>query len=481
MVMADPTADAAAVLVVEDDPIFTEIVRDCLLELRCNASFATDGLEAMELLGRDVYDLLLLDLRLPGCSGLDVLHRARQLGAPPEVIVMSADQSLSTVIEVMKAGAADYLPKPIDFDYLHLVVGKAIIRRRDGLDLRALRSQVREGGSFHGMIGTSPGMQVVYRRIQEAAMTRRPVLVRGETGTGKELVARAIHAAGPNPDAPFISINCGAIPESLLESELFGHEKGAFTGATRARPGIMEQVGSGTLVLDDVQQMPLAMQGMLLRAVEQMEIRRVGAAAATTVSFRLVSTTNQPLDAMVSQGSFRQDLLFRLSVLPIALPPLRERHEDILALAGHFLAKHSAEGTRLVRGYTPEAQRWMLAQPWPGNVRELEHTVERALVFGSRLMITQAELAGNESLDSGPGLGADVLPTLKQARSEFERGYIEALLAQTSGNLAAAARQAGMNRQYLYVKARKLGIPLRAEDERAANGEDHGQPGVEPT
>lgn len=373
---------------------------------------------------------------------------------------MSVDGSVDTVIQVMKAGAADYLPKPIDFDYLHLVVSKSISRREDEFDLRALRSQMDQGGVFHGMLSAAPAMRSVFRQIQQAAVSQRPVLVQGETGTGKELVARAIHAAGPRSGTPFLSVNCGAIPGSLLEAELFGHQKGAFTGASHNRVGIMQEVGHGTLVLDDIQQMPMKMQGMLLRAVEQMEIRPVGATQAVTVSFRLVSTTNQPLTELVDSGAFRQDLLFRLNVLPIDLPPLRERQDDVLLLADHFLRKHADESGRKVYRFGPDARRWLRSQPWPGNVRELEHAVERAVVFGTSSTITVADLDGTRHPHEEPASGRSVVLTLKEARDQFEREYLLDLVRQTEGNLAATARLAGLNRQYLYAKARKLGLSL---------------------
>ena len=450
-----------SVLIVEDDPIFAEILKSSLHDWNYAAVITDDGEKAQEWINSTPFEIVLLDLMLPGKSGLEILEATANQPGSPEFIVMTVDQSVDTVVQAIKLGALDFLPKPLNFDYLEILLNRTLERRRQQLEAHFLRSQLLEKNTFEGMVGVCPAMQIVYERIRRGALTHSPVLISGETGTGKELVARAIHNLRSSPHGQFLAINCGAVPDDLLESELFGHEKGAFTGATTSHRGLLERAAEGTLFLDDIQQMSAAMQGALLRAVEEKEIRRVGSTKSIHTDFHLLSSTNVPLKELIAHGQFREDLFFRISTLPIDLPPLRERGEDIPLLAEHFLNRRADELSRPVRGFTPEAMSWMKSFRWPGNVRQLQQTLERALVFGNGEKIALEDL----TMDIGTNQPAGSTPLhplapLKKAREDFERRYLISLLEMTNGNCQEAARHAGLNRQYFYQKMERLRIRL---------------------
>ncbi len=454
-----------SVLIVDDDPIVAELLICSLQEWDYEVSITDDGNDALEWINSTSFDIVLLDLMLPGKNGMEILEETASQPGSPEFIVMTVDQSVDTVVQAMRKGALDFLPKPLNFDFLEILLQRTLSHRLQQRDIHFLRSQLLDKDAFEGLVGVCPAMQVVYERIRRGAATRSPVLIYGETGTGKELVARAIHNLDSCSRGDFLAINCGAMPDELLESELFGHEKGAFTGATTTHTGLLERASGGILFLDDIQQMSAAMQGALLRAVDQREIRRVGGTKAIKVDFHLVSSTNIPLEELIEQRRFRQDFFFRISTLPIELPPLRRRGEDILLLADHFLNLHAEESVRMVRGFTSAAEAWMKTYKWPGNVRELSHMIERTLVFGNSERITVEELAAG----TGPAVSSEslrgepsILP-LKQAREEFERSYLIDLLEVTQRNITEAARLGGLNRQYFYRKAEQLGISLRRD------------------
>ena len=446
----------ASVLIVEDDLLFVELLSNVLQKWQYETTIAANVDEAQDWINRAPFEIVLLDLMLPGKNVLEVLEATTSQPGCPEFIVMTVDQSVDTIVQAMKKGAVGFLPKPIDFDYLEILLSRTLKHRLQQRETHFLRTQLLGKNAFEGLVGVCPAMQVVYDRIRRGATTRCPVLISGETGTGKELVARAIHNLhSPSPGA-FMAINCGAVPDALLESELFGHEKGAFTGATTAHQGLLETASGGTLLLDDLQQMSEAMQGTLLRAIDLKEIRRVGGTKSIHTDFHLLSSTNIPLKDLIAQRRFREDLFFRISTLPIELPPLRERGDDILLLADYFLNRSDNENSRSALGFTAEARAWIKTYPWPGNVRELHQTIERALIFGNSERIALADLtAGNTSAEH-PEI--ERLAPLKQAREDFERRYLIALLKMTRGSITEAARHAGLNRQYFYNKIERLGI-----------------------
>ena len=447
------------ILLIEDDAELVLVLERMLAGFGYAVDVASDGEQGLARYAAGAVDLVLLDVGLPRIGGQEVLEHIRASDEDAAVIVMTGDGSVETAVRTMKAGALDYLPKPLDFSYLELVLAKALASRRQREEIRLLKSQVSDNASFEGLVGVSPGMQRVYKLIRQVAASEATVLIEGETGTGKEMVARAVHRLSGHRAGGWMPVNCGALAESILESELFGHERGAFTGATRQKVGLLEQAAQGTLFLDEIETMSPALQVKLLRAIQEREILRVGGQQPVKVDFRLVAASNAGLEDLVNAGDFRQDLFYRLSVVVIELPPLRERKEDIPLLAGHLAHSCASRNERSTPVIAPEAMMLLRAHDWPGNVRELENTLERAILLGEGNRIGPEDLppAMRAALDIGQG-GDLYQMSLREARSHFERQYLEAVIQRTEGNISEAARQAGVNRQYLYEKMKQCGI-----------------------
>ena len=426
---------------------------------------AASGLECLDLLEATPVELVLLDLRMPGLDGRATLERILEREQPPPVVVVTADSSLRTAIDAVKAGAADFLAKPYEIDELRLIVERALDGDRLARENRVLRAEVERLGGAGELIGESPAMRRLKTEIETVAPTAAGVLIRGQTGTGKELVARRIHASSRAARGPFVAINCAAVPESLLESELFGHRKGAFTGADRDRAGRFREAHRGTLFLDEVGDMPLAAQAKLLRVLEERVVEPLGGGKPVKVDVRVLAATHRDLLELARDQRFREDLYYRLRVVELEVPPLAARGDDVLLLANHFLALSGRRDGRL----TPEAESALIAHPWPGNVRELRNAMERAAIF-CRGAIRPEHLpadggAASPAPPSAPPPEAEPRPRIADfqtakaaAVKRFERRFLTDALSRHRGNVSRAAREAGMHRQNLQKKLRRLGI-----------------------
>src|SRR5580658_7692836 len=415
---------------------------------------AEDGKTALSLLLHDEPEAALLDIRMPGIDGLEVLRKAREGGSDSVVIIMTAHGDSSAAIEAMKLGAFDYVAKPIDFDMLLPQLRRAIEHRK--LARNASRDGYGGNPPTAAMIGHSPLMQDVYKRIGQVAASEATVLVRGESGTGKELVVNAIHHNSTRARGPLIKVNCASIPETLLESELFGHEKGAFTNAMYRRVRRFEEAHQGTLFLDEIGELAPTLQAKLLRAVQERTIERLGSNVPIRVDLRLVTATARNLEEAVSQGRFREDLYYRLNVVTITLPPLRERHEDIPSLVDFFLHRSGRPVSM-----TPAALQKLCAHNWPGNVRELENTVERASVLAPAGVIDTAEIQLAQRADNVPVHWADSVPLeggWKKCIAALERSMVERAMTVAGGNKSEAAEILGIHRRFLYEKLKEFGM-----------------------
>ncbi|MCA1988180.1 MAG: sigma-54 dependent transcriptional regulator [Desulfarculus sp.] len=440
------------VLLVDDELAMRESLAAWLRQDGHQVTKAAGGLEALAELERQEFDLALVDIKMPGMDGLELLRRVKDAHPDTLVVIITAYGSIESAVEAMKAGASDYLLKPFDPEHLMLLLEK-MARQRDLLrENSALRQRLNEGEciGFAGLVGQSPAMRAVFGQIEDAAPALAPVLITGETGTGKEMVARAIHNQGPRAFAPFVTINCGAVTETLLESELFGHERGAFTGAVKARRGRLEMADGGTLFLDEVGEISQKMQVALLRVLEEKRFQRVGGNQYLASDFRLISATNRDLPALIQQGRFRQDFFYRINVLAIAIPPLRERVEDIIPLAEHFLAYFAAQTGKANLVLDSRAQRALRAYPWPGNVRELRNVIERAVI------VAQGSSVGLDKLTFlSPLPEAD---SSAMTLAEVELAHIRRVLKSQGGSVSATAGVLGIDRSTLSRKLKKAGL-----------------------
>jgi len=450
------------VLVLDDEPRMVDIVAMVLRREGHEVVPFSDAGQALDALDAGPFDLLVTDLRMPDIDGLEVLRRARERVPGLPVILMTAHASVATAIEAMKQGAVDYVEKPFNNDELKALVRRGLEHSRLARENRSLRGALRERQGFEAIVAESPAMRAALELARRSASAPSTVLLQGESGTGKELVARAIHCESERVGGPFVAANCKAFAEGLLESELFGHERGAFTGAQRARAGLFEEAAGGTLFLDEIGEVSADFQGKLLRVLQERQVRRVGGSGWQPLDVRVLAATNRELRAEVAAGRFREDLYFRLAVIPIALPPLRERREDVLPLARHFLAKWNAALGRRVEGWSDEVGRWLERHGWPGNVRELENTLERgvALARGARIELDDllldpgADAAPPGSAPDGEGGAGSLRDFLESAAEE----KIRAALAESGGRRVEAARSLGIDRTTLYRLIRKYGI-----------------------
>jgi len=447
------------VLVVDDERSMRELLAIMLKQAGHDVTVADGGEAAIRALQSNAFDLVITDLRMRQVDGLAVLRAAKEHSPQTVVLVVTAFASTETAVEAMKLGAYDYLTKPFKLDEIKLTIANALERKRLQDENQALKRQLRRERGFENFLGKSPQMLDIFETIRKAADSVSTVLITGESGTGKELVARAIHEESPRRNGPFVSINCGAVPETLMESELFGHVKGAFTGAVANTVGLFSAAAGGTLFLDEVTEVPSSVQVKLLRAIQEREIRRVGDTRDIKVDVRLIAASNREVAKAVADGVLREDLFYRLNVIPIHLPPLRERREDIPLLVAHFVRRLSAELGRPVRSVTPEALAILETYRWPGNVRELENVIERALVLGS-----------GDRLDA-PGLPPDLrrprdvqdvaveIPEdgldLEATLSQIEHRYIQTALARTGGVQTRAAELLRVSLRQIRYKLQK--------------------------
>jgi DNA-binding NtrC family response regulator len=458
------------VLVVDDKEnmlkLFAKILADGYQLTAC-----AEGARALALVASEEYDVVVTDIRMPGASGFEVLRAVKARSPSTEVVMMTGYATVADAVQAMKGGAYDYLEKPFDPDAAALVVARAAERKRLRDEAATLRRELEGTFAFHNLIGKSRAMLEVYGQLEQAAGLDITVLLGGETGTGKELAARAIHYHSARKTRRFVPVNCGALPPDLVESELFGHVKGAFTGAAGAKTGLFEEAEGGTIFLDEVGELPLPTQVKLNRALQEKEIRRVGGNDPVEVNVRVIAATHRDLRAEVATGRFREDLFYRLHVFPVRLPPLRERSEDVPLLAAHFLEKHARAFRREVSGFEPDAMRVLTTYAWPGNVRELENAVERAVAVSKRPEIAQDDLPRELLVSSGtiapPGATLTMLPyrdAVDRARDRVSREYLVALMRELRGNVTKAAERAGMERESLHRLLKKY--KLRSDDFR---------------
>jgi len=435
------------ILIADDDPVARDLLAEVLAKEGYRVRAAAGGRECLELARSGPVDLALLDLRMPDLDGLEVLRQIQALHPGVPILILTAFATLETAIEAIRAGAYDYLSKPFRMEEIRLVVRRALDQRRLAEENVRFRQALRDRYRFENVVGLSPKMVEVYRLAARAAATHATVLLLGETGTGKELIARAIHHGSARAEGPFIAVDCTALPEALFESELFGHERGAFTGAVTTKRGLLENARGGTVFLDEIGDLSPALQAKLLRALQEREIRRVGAGETIPVDVRVISATNRDLQRRVEAGEFREDLYYRLRVVTIALPPLRARREDIPLLAQHFLEKLARSGTTPVRGIAPAALERLAGYDWPGNVRELENAITRAATLSSAAVLTPEDFAFDAA--AAPAAG----PALPQAAMTLEavkHWYVSRVLADVGGNKQRAAAILGVDRRTLY-------------------------------
>jgi two-component system response regulator HydG len=447
-----------SILVVDDDLAHRTMLRTLLASWGYEVSEADDGRAAIEAVHGQPFDLVLMDIRMIHVSGIEALEEIKAFNPAIPVILMTAYASVETAVEALKKGAYDYLTKPLDFDELKLAIARAMEHSRLKEENQLLRESLGLKFDRRNLIGRSAVMTKLLETVTQVAPSEATVLITGESGTGKEVIAGAIHYNSPRREGPFIKINCAAIPETLLESELFGHEKGSFTGADRRREGKFRQADGGSIFLDEVSEMSLAMQVRLLRVLQEREITRVGGEEVIRVNVRVITATNRDLPAAIEAGRFRKDLFYRLNVVTLHVPPLRERKDDIPPLAEHFLKMFAEKNRKRVRGFTPQAMDRLLRYDWPGNVRELMNTVERGVVLTRSEYIDEGELTPvllkqPEGETASPG----EVPAVSSLEA-LEKATILKTLEQTGGNKSEAARRLGITRRTLHQKLKKYGM-----------------------
>ena len=463
------------ILVVDDEEI---VIQSCLRVLSgCGFQIdaARDGLEALSMINENGYDVLVLDIKMPKMDGMAVLQQVKEAHPDIDVIMITGLHEIETAVQAMKFGALDYLPKPFDPEELELVVARAFERRQLLQENLSLKSEVSAKYSFENIIGSSPQMQSVYRLIARCAPTNSTVVLRGESGTGKELVARAINYNSLRKDKPFVTVDCTSLSENLLESELFGHVKGSFTGAVANKKGLFATADGGTLFLDEVGNISLSTQAKLLRFIEEREFKAVGDTRLQSVNIRLITATNKDLESMVSDESFRDDLYYRINIFPIEIPPLRERRDDIPALAFHFLKRFSDETEHVVREFSAGAMNLLMNFDWPGNVRELENVVHRAVILASGDVIRQGHLVN--IVDMLPRVDLDVPRTSEELKrikkiarqksvESVEKHFVLGALKRNGWNVTRSAEETGMQRSNFQALMKKYDIRIRDKESK---------------
>lgn len=446
------------ILVIDDEDYTLNLFRDLLEGNGCSVLTAKSGEAGLELLEKNIVDIVFLDQRMPGLSGMDTFMALKNKGFNMPVIMMTGYATVSEAVGAMKEGAYDYLTKPFDnLDEIEAVVERALRYRRLEDENRYLKEQLSETFSFEGLIGKSERMKAIIAAIGKIAPLDSTVLITGESGTGKELVARAIHQNSPRKERKFVAVNCAALPDTLLESMLFGFEKGAFTGAARATTGYFEEAHDGTLFLDEVAEMSPKLQGSLLRVIQEKEFSRLGSHKLIKTDFRLITASNKRLDDEIKEGRFREDLFYRLNVVTIQIPPLKERKEDIPVLAGHLLENICKRYGKKIGPFSTEAMDLLINHPWNGNVRELKNTLEAIIAMKSGGGIALADLPSSlreEKVQAQP----EVFTPYKESKELFERRYLERALQEAGGSMTKAAEITGIKRQNLYEKLKQYGL-----------------------
>ncbi len=447
---------------IDDEAIQRDIVKDILEDQGYDVLTSGSGPEALEQIQASPVDLVLTDLRMPGMDGVELLEHIKAFDPEIVVVVITAYGSIESAVDAMKKGAYHYLTKPLDKEQLTLIVQRALRTKQLSDENRSLRQELQERYEFHNIIGQSRKMQAVFRMIEKVAPSESTVIIYGESGTGKELVARALHCHSKRKDHQFLAVNCAAIPDTLLESEMFGYEKGAFTGANTQKKGLFEEAHNGTLFLDEIGDLNTVLQAKLLRVLQEGEFQRVGGTKTIKVNVRLLAATNKDLEEEVKEGRFRQDLYYRLNVVPIFLPPLRERKEDIPYLVEHFLNKYQKKHGKVIKRVTSEVMKHFLDYRWDGNVRELEAVIERSVILAEQDVIDVETLP--EKLRSPHTSSASTtaisftIPDEGLSLENVERSLIELALAEAQGNLTHAAKSLGIGRMTLRSKMKRYGL-----------------------
>lgn len=450
---------AESILVVDDE----EIIRDSLTFILKKEGFtvrdAANGKLALDLIRTNSFDIVITDLEMPEMKGIELLEHITHMAPETLVLIITAYGSIETAIAALRKGAVDYILKPVEFDELLVKLKRLISDRRLAIENKLLRSELNRQYDFEKIIGRSPAMQRVFETVTKVAATDGTVLITGKSGTGKELIARAIHFNSKRNSKPFIAVNCGAIVENLFESELFGHKRGSFTGATTDRDGFFKVAHGGTIFLDEVSEIPLHLQVKLLRAIELKEVTPVGTSTPISVDIRIIASTNRNLKKEVEEGKYREDLFYRLNVVEIQLPSLAEKVEDIPFLVQHFVNKYALEMGKNVKGVDNEVMKSLTEHTWKGEVRELENIIERAVIFAEGPLVTIDDIPGFLVQSQSPGYSLDALRTLKEAVDDFERHYIGHMLKRHEYNKEATAKALKISLSSLYRKIEELNIP----------------------
>lgn len=440
------------ILVIEDEEGLLHLVKMRLTAMGFAVTGCTTGRDAIAAAKSNRFDLVITDLRLGTEDGLDVTEELLRMYPDLPVIILTAHGSIPNAVEAMQRGAFGYLTKPFDDKELKAKIEEGLSPKRMRGEIQRLKSLVNELYGMENIVARSPAMQRLIQQVVQVSDSDATILLFGETGTGKEVFARVIHSNSRRGKGPFVALNCAAIPEALFESELFGHVRGAFTSAHGAKRGLFQSANGGTLFLDEIGEMPLSMQVKLLRAVQEREVREVGSEISTKIDVRIIAATNKDLDEAVKNGSFRSDLYYRISVVPLFIPPLRDRRDDIPLLAQHFLIASAKRANKDLRGFTPAALNRLVNNPWPGNVRELENAIEKATVMTRQDMITPDLLPSTSAASESP------LKPLTEAKEEFEKTYLKNVLQLTGGNISRAAQFAGRYRADFYKMLKKYGL-----------------------
>lgn len=453
------------ILVVDDDPGLLTLLQMRLKSLGYAVTPCDTGQAALSRAHEEPFDFAILDLRLPDLDGLGLMEELHLLHSDLPILILTAHGCIPNAVEAMKKGAYGYLTKPFDDKELSASIDKALAQKRMSQEIQRLQMLVNELYGMDKVVARSSEMQTLLQQVARVAGTDTTVCISGETGTGKEVIARVIHCNSPRSEKPFVAVNCAAIPEALFESELFGHLRGSFTGAHQNKRGLFHTADKGTLFLDEIGEMPMSLQGKLLRAIQQREILPIGAQVPTKVDVRILAATNKDLEQAVREGRFREDLYYRVHVVPLWIPPLRERRQDIPALAQFFLKQSTSRLNKPIRGFTPDAMQAIVTYAWPGNVRELENVIERAVVMSPKDMITL------ELLPLNPGKTQGTIQPLTEAKESFEREYLKDLLRATEGNISRASQIAGRYRADFYKLLKKYGLhPSDNHGERIPSG-----------
>src|SRR5688572_25905468 len=460
---------AAKILVVDDDAVARELLAEALKKEGYDVEAFGSGESAIARGREGRVDLVLTDIRMGAVDGLTVLREFKRMSQDTAIVVLTAFGSLEGAIEAIKQGAYDYLAKPFKKEDIKLVVQRSLEHCRLLQENTKFREELKSKDEWSALVGSSTAMLEVYKLVARVAESKSTVLLQGESGTGKELIARAIHTNGPRRDKPFIPVNCGALPDTLLESEMFGYEKGAFTGAAGTKVGLFESANGGTLFLDEIGELGQALQVKLLRVMQDQEVRRVGSTTSTKVDVRIIAATNRDLEQLVKEGKFRDDLFYRLNVVRITLPALVERREDIPMLVHHFLQKYATGVTHAVRGVLPETMTLLMQYPWPGNVRELENAIERAVSLSHGPLLTPddlpASLCRTPLPAKEPAAAIDHSYEGNLSLEEVEKRHLVRVLKETKGNKVKASKILGIDRRTLYRMAERFGLDLGDEGE----------------